>query len=292
MSNVSRQTMPLYKYLHPDRTDVLRNQCIRFSSPAVLNDPFELKPHLAALATPEYAAAELQRALPRVLAEELARLPTELRALLPAEALQAFLEGQLPSFQKSLDGASAQMMPLLQETMARELEELLGVLCLSESPKSLLMWAHYADSHRGFVVQFDEASPFFDRRVSEDDELRHLRQVTYSSKRPSLTLSEVEDGSAFLMKGVEWEYEAEWRMIVPLADASHVMGTGPEAIHLFSFPAQAVTSVILGCRMLEAKKAEIQALLAALPQYAHTRCVHAAIDNENYLLRVGSPTDG
>ena len=44
--------------------------------------------------------------------------------------------------------------------------------------------------------------------------------------------------------------------------------------------------------MLEAKKAEIQALLAALPQYAHTRCVHAAIDNENYLLRVGSPTDG
>ncbi|OOG51139.1 DUF2971 domain-containing protein [Polaromonas sp. C04] len=167
--------MPLYKYLHPDRTDVLRDQCIRFSSPAVLNDPFELKPHLAALATPEYAAAELQRALPRVLAEELAQLPAELRALVPEKVLQAFLKAQLPAIQKSLDGTSAQMMPLLQETMARKLEELLGVLCLSESPKSLLMWAHYADSHRGFVVQFDETSPFFNRRVSEDDELRHLR---------------------------------------------------------------------------------------------------------------------
>ena len=93
------------------------------------------------------------------------------------------------------------------------------------------------------------------------------------------------------MKGVEWEYEAEWRMIVPLADASHVIGTGSEAIHLFSFPAQAVTSVILGCRMLEAKRAEIHALLAALPQYAHTRCIHAAIDNESYRLRVG-PAQG
>ena len=236
--------MPLYKYLHPDRTDVLRNQCIRFSSPAALNDPFELKPHFAALATPEYAAAELRRALPRVLAEELAQLPAELRALLPTEALQALLEAQLPSIQKNLAGASAQMMPLLQEKMARKLEELLGVLCLSESPNSLLMWAHYADSHRGFVVEFDETSPFFDRRVNENDELRHLSKVTYSSRRPSLTLSEVEDGSAFLMKGVEWEYEVEWRMIAPLADASHVVGTGPEAVHLFSFPAEAVASVI------------------------------------------------
>lgn len=279
--------MPLYKYLHPDRTDVLRNQCIRFSSPAVLNDPFELKPHLAALATPEYAAAELQRSLPRVLAEELTQLPVELRALIPAEALQAFLQAQLPSIQKSLDGVSAQMMPLLQETMARKLEELLGVLCLSESPKSLLMWAHYADSHRGFVVQFDETSPFFDRRVSDDDELRHLRRVTYSSKRPSLTLSEVEDGSAFLVKGIEWEYEAEWRMIVPLADASRVVGTGPEAIHLYNFPASAVTSVILGCRMSEAKRAEIQALLVESPHYAHARCINAEIDNESYVLSVG-----
>lgn len=283
--------MALYKYLHTDRTDVLRNQCIRFSSPAVLNDPFELKPHLAGLATPEYAAAELHRALPRVLAEELAQLPAELRSLVPEEVLQAFLKTQLPAIQKSFGSTSSHLIPILQETMARKLEELIGVLCLSESPKSLLMWAHYADSHRGFVLQFDETSPFFNQRVSEDDELRHLRQVIYSSKRPSLTLSEVEDGSAFLTKGVEWEYEAEWRMLVPLADASHVIGAGPEAIHLFDFPAKAVASVILGCRMPEPKRAEIQALLSTLPQYAHTRCIQAAIDNENYLLHVESPAD-
>lgn len=279
--------MPLYKYLHPDRTDVLRNQSIRFSSPAVLNDPFELKPHLAALATAKYLNAELQGVLPRVLAEELARLPAEARSQLTDEALQRYIKAQLPSIHRNLHSLSAQMMPLLQQTMARKLEELLGVLCLSESPESLLMWAHYADSHRGFVVQFDETSPFFDCRVSEDDELRHLRRVTYCSKRPSLTLLEMENGSAFLMKGIEWEYEAEWRMIVPLADASRVLGAGSDAIHLYNFPPSAVTSVILGCRMLETKRAEIRALLAESPQYSHVRCTNAEIDKESYLLRVG-----
>ena len=239
-----------------------------------------------------YAEAELKRALPRVLAEELAQLPKELRALIPAHALQAFLEVQLPSIQASLEGISAHMMPLLQERMARKLDELLGVMCLTEAANSLLMWAHYADSHQGFVVQFDETSPFFDRRVGPDDELRHLRKVTYSSRRPSLTLSEVKDGSAFLTKGLEWQYEAEWRMIVPLDGASKVIGSGPEAVHLFSFPAAAVTSVILGSRMADDKKAEIQAILSNFPQYAHTHCVQATIDNEHYLIHIGSNTDG
>jgi hypothetical protein len=53
-------------YLHPDRTDVLHGQSIRFSSPAVLNDPFELKPHLAALASPEHMEAHITRVLPEL----------------------------------------------------------------------------------------------------------------------------------------------------------------------------------------------------------------------------------
>ena len=36
-----------------------------------------------------------------------------------------------------------------------------GVLSLSRTNDSLLMWAHYADSHRGFVLGLDETHPFF-----------------------------------------------------------------------------------------------------------------------------------
>lgn len=34
----------LYKYLIPDRTDILNNNLIRFTQPSALNDPFELNP--------------------------------------------------------------------------------------------------------------------------------------------------------------------------------------------------------------------------------------------------------
>lgn len=278
--------MSLYKYLHPDRTDVLRGQSIRFSSPAVLNDPFELKPHLAALSSPEYTSTELSRVLPRLLEEELAKLPNERRRLISPEALNALIQSQRPQMLRNLESMAGSLMPKLQQTMARKLEELIGILCLSESVDNLLMWAHYADSHRGFALQFNERSPFFDCRVGPDDELRHLRKVTYSLKRPSLTLSDVKDFSSFMTKGTDWDYEAEWRMIVTLDSASRTIGVGSEAIHLFSFPAEAITSVILGCRMSDAKKKEIRLLLSESPQYNHIHCVEARIDDEHYRITV------
>ena len=42
--------MNLYKYLIPDRMDVLKNQSIRFSQHMALNDPFEMKPFFELLA--------------------------------------------------------------------------------------------------------------------------------------------------------------------------------------------------------------------------------------------------
>ena len=48
--------------------------------------------------------------------------------------------------------------------------------------------------------------------------------------------------------------------------------------------------------MPEAKRAEIQALLAQSPHYVHSppprRSINAEIDNESYVLRVGQFTDG
>jgi hypothetical protein len=278
--------MPLFKYLHPDRTDVLLGQSIRFSSPVVLNDPFELKPHFAALASPEHMEAHITRVLPELMREELEKLPSEVRALISVEALHGILLRQLPEATRNIQGMAELLMPKLQEVMARKFEELIGILCLSESAENLLMWAHYADSHRGFVIEFDERSPFFDRRVNPDDEFRHLRKVTYSPKRPSLTLADVEDFAPFMTKGTDWQYEAEWRMIVPLDTASTVIGEGPHAVHLFEFPAQAITSVVLGSRMAAQKKEDVRKILADSPHFSHVRCVEAEIDNEHYQVRV------
>lgn len=278
--------MPLFKYLHPDRIDVLSGQAIRFSSPAVLNDPFELKPHLAALASPEHMEAELNRLLPEIFREELSKLAPELQLKISDEALRGAVLSHYPQINRGVQGMVNLLMPKLQEVMARKFEELIGILCLSATADSLLMWAHYADSHRGFLIEFDQRSMFFDRRVSPDDELRHLHQVTYNSQRPALALADVTDFSPFMTKGADWEYEAEWRMIMTLDSASRIIGEGMNAVHLFDFPADALTAVIFGCRMSETKKAEIRKVLADAPHYSHVRCVDAEIDNEHYRIHV------
>jgi Protein of unknown function (DUF2971) len=276
--------MSLYKYLHSERTDVLRDQRIRFSSPAVLNDPFELKPHLKTIATIEYAEARRKTVLAAIVKEEFALLPTLLREKFNEEELLEKIKSQSDAFAEMFSSASEFLAPYLQTSMGKRLEELLGILCLSESATNLLMWAHYAEAHKGFVLQFDNSSSFFDTRVSEEDELRQLRRVTYSSKRPSLVLSEVNDMSSFMTKSIDWQYEREWRMILPLDNASCVRQIGEDVIHLFDIPASSITSVILGCRMLDAKKREIQQILLKQPQYAHVECIQATIDQENYCL--------
>jgi hypothetical protein len=54
-----------------------------------------------------------------------------------------------------------------------------GILSLSEESTSAFMWERYADQGRGFLVEFDPSHSWFRQKVAEDDDLRHLRRVTY-----------------------------------------------------------------------------------------------------------------
>jgi hypothetical protein len=42
--------MILYKYLHPDRIDVLTQKMVRFTQPGDFNDPFEFRPYIQSAA--------------------------------------------------------------------------------------------------------------------------------------------------------------------------------------------------------------------------------------------------
>lgn len=283
--------MRLYKYLHPDRLAVLRDGEIRFSSPKVLNDPFELKPHVSAIATPQYLDTEIDRSLPKALAEEYAKRPLQFRKNISLQQFQTFVATQFPKAKSEIEALANTACSTVQRLMAQKFEEIIGALCLTESPANLLMWAHYADSHQGFVVEFDSNAPFFDQRKGPDDEFRHLRKIIYSERRPSLVLSETESFSPFLTKGLDWSYEAEWRMMVPLSEASRVIGDGPTGVHLFAFPRTAIRSVILGCRMAETTKRDIASILRTVDELTNVLCYQAAIDEEHYRLQF-FPVDG
>lgn len=118
-----------------------------------------------------------------------------------------------------------------------------GIVCLTKTHKSLLVWAHYAAAHTGFVLEFDSTSSGFKR-------LGALQMVTYTDSRP------VYDGETgqhdlseqlFSSKSPEWNYEQEYRMFRPFALCE--TETTPSGIRYFAkLEKKCVKAVYLGCR--------------------------------------------
>ena len=138
---------------------------------------------------------------------------------------------------------------IAEEALRQSAAESLGMLCLSGSANNPLMWAHYAKSHEGVVVEFDENHPTFDRRRSSVDEFGYLRRVSYADTRPKI--SKIDGNDIYIqlafVKGLDWAYEQEQRMIWPLSLADRKRSSGAETIYLLEVPALAVTSLTFGC---------------------------------------------
>lgn len=90
-----------------------------------------------------------------------------------------------------------------------------GIACLSESERSLLMWAHYANNHHGICVEYN--------LLQINKELLFTAvPVIYSDNRVclrSINVNSVETDSlrifteSITSKSTEWHYEKEWRII-------------------------------------------------------------------------------
>ncbi|HFQ5429261.1 TPA: DUF2971 domain-containing protein [Vibrio vulnificus] len=124
-----------------------------------------------------------------------------------------------------------------------------SVVSLSETNNNLLMWSHYADQHKGIVIEFDLEQPIFDdyksykatKSVLDDDDGEYIevvdeeetklresintgkvQRVRYNSKRPSFNNYE-NILEHFLVKSEEWIYEKEHRVILPLVAAEKLI---------------------------------------------------------------------
>ena len=153
------------------------------------------------------------------------------------------------------------LKPVAQEALHKSVEENIGVLSLTSCPQNLLMWAHYANSHQGLLFEFDEQHEFFNKKISCSDELRHLREVKYQPGRPKIVLTKCDNFDVFLIKGLDWEYEKELRMLLPLRDAENVIDAQPYAIHLFKIPFSCIRSVTIGGRASEGTVENVKNIL-------------------------------
>lgn len=116
----------------------------------------------------------------------------------------------------------------------------LGVYCLTTLRDNILMWVHYSDNYKGFCLEFDGRSEFFQR----------AQPVEYSKVMPTFNILDITVGEShkyadkfaelLLIKAEDWEYQDEWR-VVYIPDHG---GPGPH-----TFPEKLLTGVILGFKI-------------------------------------------
>lgn len=125
--------------------------------------------------------------------------------------------------------------------------------CFSRFPTITPMWAHYAQNHSGFVLEFDvdalnEAFPRVGlKRVAYKDapepSIEGMIQRAAVTKKPrhSIWLQDAVFFHSYFSKHTAWSYEAEVRLVASEDDIEDVGGN----LILF-IPLNCVTSIVVG----------------------------------------------
>lgn len=140
-----------------------------------------------------------------------------------------------------------------------------GVLSLSRDPFNILMWSHYADEHKGFVVEFKSPTKGYNQSGIEYLELLVPLDIDYTETRPIIDIAEKDTEKAVDLhlrtKSILWKYEQEERVI------DHKRGPG---IHPYN-QKKILHSVICGCKMLKENRKEIFQMVKAVNKNNKTK---------------------
>ncbi len=225
-----------YKYLPYTKGAIktLVDGTIKFTCPLDFNDPFDCRPF--------YDITNINE-VPRK-RPELFKAAGDRRGLSPAKRLME--KGKFVSRLKTrVDGGG----------FAEELISNVGVVSLSKNPLNIPMWSHYADFHRGFVLEFRIPTTGTKRDVPLVLGRLLPFEITYEAKRPHIEIG-LEDpqllvNKLILTKSLDWKYEEEERVI------DYERGPG---IHPYNRD-EILSSVIAGLDMNEANFKKLSSIV-------------------------------
>lgn len=132
-----------------------------------------------------------------------------------------------------------------------EIKKTIRIACFSEDYLSPLMWAHYADSHKGFCIEYDLSK-------LPDGYRNGILPVLYSDQRYEATRAFITRNGNILMnpyyfKSSHWKYEKEWRMV-----AQESLFTNNEYYADFSI---GINAVYIGLRSEETHGDKVRSIL-------------------------------
>ncbi|MGX5652526.1 DUF2971 domain-containing protein [Hydrogenophaga borbori] len=208
------------------------------------------------------------------------------KALRAQSALtHAALPAALENARRMTHAARPQANAEFERGISEKVPAMLGVLCLSKNHNQPLMWSHYAESHRGLMIEFDSSHASFNRRRSDKDEFGFLRDVRYVERRPALNIDAISQDRGFevfaLTKSNHWAYEEEQRFIWPLEQCEK---TPNGQVCLIAIPPAAVVSVTLGCKASDDTESELLRSISGQAECSHIKVRRAKMHATEFEL--------
>lgn len=271
----------LYRYDKVSRWDYFfEKQTLCFAPLANFNDPFEGKPATKLV----YVGGEKAYfAFLNFAKRMISKYP--LYYNFPAGISEFLRESVLFPFESNIVTLknSGVLRNYIHAPLAREY----GAYCLADSADNILMWSHYAESHKGFVVGFNTKTLL---NNIDDDIILDIVEIEYSQNRPYLTMDDsvhsedVNESRVFLKKcfftkSIQWAYEREWRILISFRGHS-----GRKIEKIQHLTPNAIDCIIFGLGMSESAIREKCRAVRAQNEYAHVNFKRATMHNADYAV--------
>jgi Protein of unknown function (DUF2971) len=235
--------MIIYKYIDSWGGKIIDDRRIKISDPRNFNDPFEFLPKIRGEITDEEIEAKFDEPAYR---ENYFRYH-----------LEQGIVGSRDDFEKWLEANKVQLLAAMttayrgRDYKPQDFREIaarkFGVTCFTPKRDNLLMWAHYADNHKGLVIGVEKE--FFGPLIYEvayEPERVVYSPVMTGDPRTSTTVT------VLRTKSPDWRYEEEQRAIIPWALCIEESGHWFYPIH-----PSAIKEVIFGVRIDSALRQSI-----------------------------------
>jgi hypothetical protein len=244
--------------------DILRSDKVWLARPASLNDPYECLNFADFTKIPQPLFDDTKGDFSPLFVDEVNRIAKEngdndgnySAALIDALFSEYRNKPEFANEIGRLKSYASSTLASLGSTQASHFREFFCLCSFSENLKSMLMWSHYADMHRGFCIEYaleksESTNPlvvalhpvvYSDKRFDSTDHF-----INFANKTPSNGLVVFGAG---LIKSRDWEYEREWRLLK--------LEKGANSGQFFDMPTPSM--VYLGSHISTKNEAEILSL--------------------------------
>ena len=255
----------LYRYFSRDKYTerIFKHNKLYFRNPNKFNDPFDCKALLTLERDwnqEEYIKFVMNNAI-----DSIGRnLDNEEKQLYEESAIKVFKNSDKNQLSRNINNP-------IKECLYKSINEF-RILCLSRNYNDILMWSHYAEGHRGFVLQFDT-------KALLENFKQPPQEVFYPPNKSFPSIKDFNEKNCVHMflitKSSQWEYEEEWRILMHIEGKDKPEEKGKP----YKFKNGLITGIVRGCEMKDSKKEEISEWIR---EYQPQVKIYDGIKDENF----------